>query len=382
MMRLAAVSEVTRQYVEDDKVPGAVVAVSQHGKLIHFDAQGVMNPNDGAAMRDDAIFRMASSTKPVLGVAAMMMIEDGLFDPHDPVSQYIPEFENIQVAVLADPVDEDVSPEYVLEEPPPYRLVEPHRPVTIHDLLTHTSGLGTYGLGMAVADWPWQDGETLATWIPKVASGPLDYQPGTRWAYSPFLGLDVVARIIEVASGEAFNELVQRRIFDPLDMKDTHWNLPEEKKDRLVVLPEDEGEFRGKKVGFRMPAGYYSGSIGLYSTARDYLRFEEMLLNRGALSGTRILDERSVERMSGNRLDIPYRGKKDQDGLGFGYTVYVTIDPQQANSPRTPGAIGWGGAFGTMSWNEPSAGLAVVIMVQKLTEDIHDEITRAIHTEL
>ena len=113
MMRLAAVSEVTRQYVEDDKVPGAVVAVSQHGKLIHFDAQGVMNPNDGAAMRDDAIFRMASSTKPVLGVAAMMMIEDGLFDPHDPVSQYIPEFENIQVAVLADPVDEDVSPEYL-----------------------------------------------------------------------------------------------------------------------------------------------------------------------------------------------------------------------------------------------------------------------------
>ena len=162
----------------------------------------------------------------------MMMMEQGLFKPTDAVYAYIPEFKDIQVAVLQEPADEDISPLYVLEDSvPAHRLVDAHRPITIHDLLTHTSGLASYGLGMAVSTWDWQD-ETLATWIPKVAAGPLDFQPGARWAYSGTVGLDVIARIIEIVSGTLFNEFVQERIFDPLDMKDTHWNLTDEKRSR------------------------------------------------------------------------------------------------------------------------------------------------------
>jgi len=378
----ARISEVVQQFIDNGDISGAVVGVCRRGKVVHRHAQGVMDEKTGAPMQEDALFRMASSTKPVLSVAAMMMIEDGLFKASDAVENYVPEFKGIQVAVLKEPVDEDISPQYVLEEPPPHRLVDPHRPVTIHDLLTHTSGLATYGLGMAVGDWEWQKGDTLATWIPKVAAGPLDYQPGTRWAYSPLVGLDVVARIIEVVSDQPFNELVQERIFDPLDMKDTHWHLPEHKASRLVVMQKDEGVYGGTKLGFRMPPGYFSGSIGLVSTVRDYLHFQEMLLNRGSLFGKRILKEYFVEFMSSNRMDMPYLGKAEVEGLGFGYTVEITLDPEKANSPRSAGSFGWGGAFGTMSWTEPQEDLNVVIMVQRLTEDFHDEIAKAIHAEI
>lgn len=376
---LQRVSAVVQQFIDSEKISGAVVGVCQRGELLHLEAQGVMDEVAGTPMQVDSLFRMASSTKPVLGVAAMMMIEDGLFDVNDSVEKYIPEFKGIQVAVLKEPADEDISPQYVLEEPPPHRLVDPHRPPSIHDLLTHTSGLATYGLGMAVANWQWQDGDTLATWIPKVAAGPLDYQPGARWAYSPLVGLDVVARIIEIVSGEPFNELVQQRIFEPLDMHDTHWHLPEEKLSRLVVMQKDEGVFSGQeKIGFRMPPGYFSGSIGLISTARDFLRFQEMLLHRGTLHGNRVLQEPSVELMSSNQLGSLYRSKKDCDGVGFGYTVEIALEPKKSGSPRSAGAYGWGGAFGTANWSEPEEDLVAVIMVQKLTEDLHDEIARAI----
>lgn len=381
--QLLLVSEVIRQFIDTGAIPGAVVGISKGGEVIHLEAQGVMDEKAGTPMRQDAIFRMASSTKPVLGVAAMMMVEDGLLAPLDPVENYIPEFKGIQVAVLEDPADEDVSPEYVLEEPPPYRLIDTNRPLTIHDLLTHTSGLGSYGLGMAVANWEWQQGETLETWIPKVAAGPLDFQPGARWAYSPFIGLDVVARIIEIVSGEPFNELVQRRIFDPLDMFDTHWQLPESKSSRLVVIQKDEGTYAGTKSGFRMPPGYFSGSIGLLGTAHDFLNFQEMLSHRGTLLGNRLLQEKSIDLMSDNKVGTQYQHtKKGTEGSGFGYTVAVTVDPDKSKSPRTAGTFGWGGAFGTLSWTEPKKDLSVAVMVQKITEDLRDEIDKAIHASI
>jgi CubicO group peptidase (beta-lactamase class C family) len=377
---LQRITDVMQRLVDEGTIPGAVVGVSRGSEIIYQQAHGVMDEANGVPMRQDALFRMASSTKPVLAVAAMIMIEENLFKPDDPIGNYISEFNDIQVAVLAEPADEDVSPQYVLEEPPPHRLVDPHRPVTIHDLLTHTSGIATYGLGMAVADWEWQDGETLATWIPKVAAGPLDYQPGARWAYSPLIGLDVVARIIEIVSGESFGDLVQRRIFDPLDMHDTHWHMPQDKASRLVVIEKDEGVYRGKKeIGFRMPPGYFSGSIGLVSTVHDFLHFHQMLGNYGSWCGKRILQESSVDQMSSNKLDTLYRSKTDTDGLGFGYTVEIVLDPAAAGRWQSEESYGWGGAFGTLSWNEPEKDLAVVIMVQKLTEKLRDEVSRAIH---
>jgi len=374
---LNRLSDVIGQFIAEGKIPGAVVGVSRRGKVIFLEAQGVANEDTRAPMQQDSLFQMASSTKPVLGVAAMMMIEDGLFKPGDTVESYIPEFKGIQVAVLKEPTDQDVSPEYVLEEAPPHRLVDTHRPITIHDLLTHTSGLASYGLGMAVSNRDWQD-ESLATWIRKLAAGPLDFQPGTRWVYSPLAGLDVVARIIEIVSGTPFNEFVAERIFDPLDMKDTHWILPEEKTPRLVVFGGDKGAFRGDKGGFRTTGRYFSGSVGLISTARDYLHFEQMLLDGGELFGKRLLSPESIALMSGNQVGTLYREKGDTEGLGFGYTVAIELDPEKAQSPRSAGAFGWGGAFGTMSWTEPKRELTVVIMVQQATEDLHIEIARAI----
>ncbi|MGI9220700.1 MAG: serine hydrolase domain-containing protein [Woeseiaceae bacterium] len=373
------IDNVVDTLIENGTLPGAVVGVAIGGDIVYLEARGVMDEAKGTPMREDALFRMASTTKQVLGVAAMMMIEEGRFSPNDAVGDYIPEFSDIKVAVLADPADEDISPEYVLEDPPPHRLVDPHRPVTILDLLTHTSGLGTYGLGMAISDWPWDAGETLATWIPKIAKGPLDYQPGARWQYSPMLGLDVVARLIEIVSGQPFQDLVQQRIFDPLKMHDTHWNLPEEKASRLVVMEKDEGDFAGKKIGFRMPPGYYSASVGLMSSVHDFLNFHQMLTYRGELFGHRLLKEASVAEMSSNHLESLYRSKADTEGLGFGYAVEVLVDPDKCGRKQSTGSYGWGGAFGTLSWNEPEKDLAVVVLVQKLSETLRDDVTTAIH---
>ena len=213
--------------------------------------------------------------------------------------------------------------------------------------------------------------ETLATWIPKAAAGPLDFQPGARWMYSGTVGLDVVARIIEIVSGTPFNAFVQERIFDPLDMKDTHWNIPKDKIPRLVVI-------RGDKGTWRKPTRYFSGSIGLISTARDYMHFEQMLQNGGTLFGNRLLSSSSVALMSTNHVGDLYREKGDTKGVGFGYTVSVTLDPGVAKSPRSAGAFGWGGAAGTMSWTEPKEKLSAVIMVQQPTVDLPNEVAETI----
>ena len=371
---LNGIDELMQKFVDDEVIQGAVVGIGRRGKVAYYEAHGFSDQDTRAPMQRDAMFQMASSTKPILGVAAMMMIEEGLFKLGDPVEKYIPEFKDIKVAVLKEPADEDISPEWVFKDIPEHRLVDVHRPLTIHDLLTHTSGLASSGLGSAVAKWKRGPEEILETWIPQVAAGPLDFQPGTRWAYSGTVGLDVVARIIEIVSGQRFNEFVQKRIFDPLDMKDTCWNLPKEKVSRLVVI-------RGDKKSWQKPTGYFSGSYLIISSARDYMRFEQMLVNGGILFGNRLISEESVALMSTNKVGDLYgnvdKGGKTK-GVGFGYTVGITIDPLLANSPRGEGAFGWGGAAGTVSWSEPKRELTVVLMVQQPTQEVPDELAKAV----
>jgi CubicO group peptidase (beta-lactamase class C family) len=203
----------------------------------------------------------------------------------------------------------------------------------------------------------------------------LDFQPGTKWAYSGTVGLDVVARIIEIASGTPFNDFVQTRIFDPLDMKDTHWNLPEDKQHRLPVNPDDKGRY------IKSPY-YFSGSVGLLSTARDYMHFEQMLVNKGTLFGHQLLKPESVEMMSTNKIGKLFdKSGKGVSGMGFGYTVGINMDPELSKDPRPAGAFGWGGAAGTVSWSAPSEHLTFVYMVlgptdlpRKLAEVIRDAI--------
>jgi len=296
------------------------------------------------------MFHMASSTKPILGVAAMITIQEGLLKPSDPVEKYIPEFKDLKVAIP------DKSEKG-------YKLVDAQRSITIHDLLTHTSGISS-GKTKTKRD----ASETLATYIPKLAKMPLSFHPGTQWGYG--VGLDVVARVIEIVSKTPFNEFVQKRIFDPLHMKDTHWIVPKEKQKRMLFFIEG-------KAG--TPTKYFSGSAGLVSTARDYLHFEQMLVNKGELFGNRILKPEFVEMMSKSQIGGLYaKGKKGVAGMAHGYTVAITVDPNLAKNGRSPGSFGWGGAAGTVSWTDPKEKLAVVIMVQQPGTGLPKRVAEAI----
>ena len=296
---------------------------------------------------------MASTTKPVLGVAAMILIDEGRIHPSDPVEKYIPEFANMQVAVLAEPADKDISPLKVnRRNPPAHRLVPAQTPITIEHLLTHTSGLVSGGLGTRLE--PGADRTTLAGFIPALGDFALDFQPGSRWSYGG--ALQVVARIIEVVSGMTYEEFMQTRIFDPLEMHDTHFRVPPSKLSRrMVIRGVDMSKWDGETT-----------SRGLWSTARDYLRFQQMLANGGELFGQRLLSADAVAMMASNHVgDLFAGGPKGRKGMGFGYTVAVVLDPVAAASQRSAGAFGWGGAAGTLSWTDPAEELAGVIMLQQ-----------------
>ena len=361
--RLLEIDAVMTRHIDAGEIQGAVTAVARRGKVVHFEAYGLMDVERARPMEKDAIFRMASSSKPVLGVAAMMMIEEGLFDPVDEVAKYLPEFADMQVAVLKAPADSDVSPEFVVPgQAPEHRLVPAERPITIHDLLTHTAGLASYGLGIAVAELPEVGPEdTLASRVPLYARIPLDFQPGSRWGYSPRIGHDVVARIVEIVSGVPYDEFLRQRIFEPLGMADTHFFLPAEKEPRRVVIHGLDA----KSKGWGRPSRYASASGGLSSTAEDFLRFEQMLAGGGALFGHRLLAPESVARMASDQVDGLYGRGGKQPGSGFGYAVSVVLDPVAAKSARGKGAFGWGGAFGTVSWTDPANELTAVLMVQQ-----------------
>ena len=359
--RLQRIDTAMQRHIDAGKIQGAVTALARRGKVVHFEAHGLMDVEAGRPMSRDAIFIMMSSTKAVLGVAAMMMIEEGLIRPSDPVGKYIPELATMQVAVLKNPADEDVSPWKVdRANPPAHRLVPANTPITIEHLLTHTSGLMSGGLGAAVSGRGKEDRGTLASYIPTLSEVPLDFQPGTRRAYSGTTGLDVVARIIEIVSGTPFNEFVQTRILDPLDMHDTHYDLPPSKASRRVAI-------QGRDMSGRVrETTYFSGSVGLLSTARDYLHFQQMLVNGGELFGRRLLSPRTVTMMTSNHVaHLPVAGNKGRPGRGAGYTVGVILDPIAADSRRSAGAFGSGGAFGTVSWSDPAEEIAAVIMLQQ-----------------
>ena len=362
--RLERINDVMQRHISAGNIQGAVTAVARRGKLVHFQSHGLMDVPNNRGMQDDSIFIMMSSTKPVLGVAAMMLIEEGLIRPTDPVSKWIPEFADMQVAVLREPLDQNISPIRVdPEDIPPYRLVPAAREITVHDLLTHTSGLASGGLGSAItAAGGINDRRTLAANTPEYGEYILDFQPGSRWQYSAATGLDVVARIVEIESGMPFDQFVHDRIFEPLGMNNTWWNVPEEFQNRRVVIVDrDMAPFFDNP-----PTTYFAGSYGLNSTAGDYLRFEQMLVNGGELFGNRLLSPRTVRMMTSNQVKDLYQGiSRRVAGQGFGYTVAVTEDPIVGNQRRSEGAFGWGGAFGTRSWSDPEEELTAVIMLQQ-----------------
>jgi CubicO group peptidase (beta-lactamase class C family) len=364
---LNRIDEVMQEHIDAGHIQGAVTIVARRGKVVHFSTHGDMDVKKSRAMEPDAIYRMASSTKPVIGVAAMMMVDEGLISLSDPVSKYIPEFADMKVAVLEPAANssqgnsrkslkqKSSKQKNFKKEVPKHRLVPVDTPMTIHHLLTHTSGLMSGGLGSAVNPVKRTSDDTLETYVAKLAKVPLDFQPGTRWAYGNAGIHAVVPRIIEIVSETPFEEFVRERVLNPLEMNNSYFSLPSDKESKRVVVM-----FKGREVKKK------KGGTGLSSTAEDYLHFQQMLLNGGEFFGNRLLRPESVEMMSSNQVgDLFTRGKKGQKGMGFGYTVAVTLDPDVVANHRGKGAFGWGGAGGTMSWTDPENELVAVLMLQQ-----------------
>lgn len=376
--RLARIDDVMTQYMADNYISGAITAVARHGETVHFSAQGYMDTENQIDMRSDAIFRMASMSKPITGVAILMMLEEGKLRLEDPVSKFIPEFTNTTVAMLTDP---NAAPS---RDPDIYKTPA-KREITIRDLLTHTSGLASSGIASRTTARmaPRYTASNLAAYIPTLGAVPLDFQPGSKWQYSLLAGIETLGRIVEITSGMTFDQFLQERIFGPLQMKDTSFVVPSDKLPRLVTLYErtDDGQLvrQDATPSWLDTKTLFSGGGGLYSTTHDYMRFAQMLLNRGELDGQRILGTRTVELMASNHVGDLYGPAANRaEGLGFGLTVEVVLDPVLANTRRGKGSFSWGGAFGTYFWVDPYNDLVAVMMIQTPNGDLRTDFINAV----
>ena len=361
--RLKRVTELMQRLIEAKTFSGAVTLVARNGRIAHFEAQGLMDLESKTPMRKDAIFRIMSMTKPVVGVSVMMLVEEGKIRLTDPVGTFIPELQNLKVTVPNSDGVIAAAPSGAVSAPQPGRIVDAARPITVRDLLTHTSGLMSGGASAAQASQvAIGAGEPLAMVIPKLKNVPLDFQPGTRWAYSGQYGFDVLARIVEVASGMPFDRFTKQRIFDPLGMKDTFF-YPATGNPRIATLYRVvEGQLRKQPEGAHVNGAYFSGGGGLFSTAEDYLQFALMLMNSGQQDGKRLLSTRSVEMMSSVFAPDTLPGR--QAGEGYGLSMRVVIDPAARNTFLSKGSFGWSGAYNTHFFIDPKERIVGIFMTQ------------------
>jgi CubicO group peptidase (beta-lactamase class C family) len=347
---------VMRGEVERNRVPGAVALVARRGQLAYFESFGRRDPASGAPMQNDSIFRIYSMTKPIVSVAAMMLLEEGRFLLNDPVGKYLPELADMKVAT---------------ERDGELALVPAARAITIQDLLRHTSGL-TYefrGNGrvhkMYMAAHIYSRNQTNAEQVASLGKLPLLHQPGTHWEYSR--STDVVGRLLEVWSGMNLGEFLQQRIFAPLGMIDTGFYVPADDLGRLAeAFPKDPDSGAGVQlVNVKDAPKFESGGGGLVSTASDYARFLQMLLNRGTFDGARYLSRKSIELMTADHLGS-ITGAPDLllPGYGFGLGFAVRLHAGIAHVPGSVGQYFWGGLAGTTFWVDPAEELFAIMLIQ------------------
>ncbi len=347
--RLERLARVTDGHVESGLLPGAVILIARHGKIAYFKTFGYRDRGARAAMPADAIFRLASLTKPIVSVAAMMLHEEGKFQIYDPVSQYLPEF---------------AAPAVGIDRVPAIRSI------TIQDLLRHTSGL-TDGNGDTPVDRLYGDADlrnrdhTNADLVTKLAKLPLLHQPGTRWHYG--LSTDVLGRLVEVVSGKGLGAFLADRIFRPLGMDDTAFSLPAAKVARAAQpWQRPGGPPMTPRFDVAVAPRLESGGGGLVSTATDYLRFSQMLLNGGEFNGVRLLGRKTIDFMTADHLGlIPGQ----QEGMGWGLGFQVRRDAGIAGLPGSVGEYGWAGNTGTIFWVDPKEQLVAIYMIQVSAED-------------
>ena len=357
--RLGRITTVMQEYIDEEKLPGMITMVARHGRIVHSETCGIMDADK--PMQPDAIFRIASMTKPVTSVAAMILYEEGYFGLDDPVADYIPEFRDLKVYSSID-IDG-------------VHTVDPVRPMTIRDLLTHTSGLSGVGADSpvdsmyAAADL---SGGTLKDMVQKLSGIPLLYQPGTTWNYSR--STDVLGYLIEVVSGKPLDQFLRERIFIPLGMEDTDFHVPVGKLDRVgaVYAPDSAGVkiiMRPDTNSVSVAVKFLSGNGGLYSTATDYMIFSQMLLNRGKFNGVRILESKTVELMTSDQVsgvkmpDDEFFGPL-MSGMGFGFGFAILEDNVKAGITGSEGSYWWSGSGNTYFYIDPHEELVMILMAQ------------------
>jgi CubicO group peptidase (beta-lactamase class C family) len=383
--RLARIDEHLKQkYIEPREVAGALTLVARHGEVVHHSAVGMMDIEREKPMQQDTIFRIYSMTKPITSIAMMLLYEEGRFQLSDPVHDFIPEWRNQRV--------------FVSGNHPNYMTTPVERPMTVRDLLSHQSGLTagfinrtnvdaayrTVGIGSAALGAARPRDFTLAEMVKELAEIPLEFSPGTAWNYS--ISTDVVGHLLEVISGQGFDDFLRERIFEPLGMVDTGFSVAEENVGRFAAnynrgadgklqLMDDPAESKYLK-----PPVMPSGGGGLTGTSEDYWRFCQMLLNGGEFNGERIVGPKTIELMTMNHLpggqDLSALGKGSfsettNDGVGFGLGFAVTKDVARTQVSGSVGSYYWGGAASTAFWVDPEEDLTVVFMTQFMPSGTH-----------
>lgn len=361
--RLAELTTTFQQYVDMGQLPGSVTLVARKGKIVYYEAVGRSDREAPRAMGKDAIFRIASQSKAIISTGILILQERGKLLISDPLSKYIPEFKNTTVAVTtADG----------------YEVVKADREITLRDLLTHTAGIG-YGSGVAADRWEaagiqgWyfanRDEPILET-VRRMAALPNDAQPGAQFVYG--YNTDILGAVVELASGQPLDVFLRENILEPLGMGDTYFYLPENKVNRLATVyssadtglerAPDPGGMVGQGAYVKGPRKSFSGGAGFLSTAMDYAKFLQMMLNNGVYNGHRILSRKSVELMTVNHLGevtFPWNG-----GTGFGLGFSIAMDLGARGSLGSEGEFGWGGAYHSSYWADPEEELLVVYFTQ------------------
>jgi CubicO group peptidase (beta-lactamase class C family) len=358
--------------VADGRVPGMTTLLARHGKIVAFKTYGKASL-DGPPMSKDAIFRIYSMTKPITGVAMMILFEEGKWRLDDPVTRYVPEFKNLKVAASV-----DKNGMMVLEDM--------KRPPTMREIMSHTAGFG-YGLGDEhPVDKLYREKQVLGStglkqMIDRTATIPLMFQPGTNWSYSS--SVDIQGYIVEKLTGQTLGEFMDQRIFKPLKMNDTAFSTGAAKANRLAAVYVFDKEkakivqptelFGGQMPDYTKPPAMESGGGGLVSTTMDYARFSQMILNKGELDGVRLLSPASVELMGTNVIPKNVllntngtSGSRFNEAVGFGLDFMVVKNAREAGTLQGDGTMSWGGAAGTWFWVDPTNDIIFVGMIQRL----------------
>ncbi len=360
--RLHRIHDAMQRHVDTHDISGAVTLVARKGQIAWFHSQGLMDIEANKPMQNGSMFRVFSMSKPVCGVAILMLLEEGKVRLTDPVSKFIPEFKGSKVAVMQErPANAPASKE------PLYYTIPATREITIQDLLTHVSGLASGGqassheLGNLI---DMVGSRTLTDMMTKFAAAPLDFQPGSRWTYSALAGFDTLGRVVEVASGMSFDRFLRERIFTPLGMKNTSFHPGDDRWPNVVTAyHRADGTLTKTQNPNRLQSKtYFSGAGGLVSTADDYAQFALMLSAGGQWNGNRLLSPKTVELMSS--LFVPDTMPGRGPGRGYGLSVEVVNDPVAAGRRVSKGSFGWDGAYGTHFWVDPIEKLIGVMMIQ------------------